>query len=98
MPKPGTGPVEAIRLLRTTRASAVKARKAAIQQMHGLLFGAPDELREALAGLNRAALVTRCAPTPPACTTPPSQPRQPCGSWPAGSNSWTTKSHWQMPL
>jgi transposase len=61
VPKPRTGPVEAIRLLRTTRASAVKARNAAIQQMHSLLFAAPDELREALAGLNRAALVTRCA-------------------------------------
>jgi transposase len=60
-PKPRTGPVEAIRLLRTTRASAVKARKAAINQMHGLLYGAPDDLRQALAGLNRAALVTRCA-------------------------------------
>jgi transposase len=61
IPKPRTGPVEAIRLLRTTRASAVKARKAAINQMHGLLFGAPDDLRQTLAGLTRAALVTRCA-------------------------------------
>ncbi|MCD5317288.1 IS110 family RNA-guided transposase [Kineosporia babensis] len=60
-PKPRTGHVEAIRLLRTTRASAVKARKAAIQQMHGLLYGAPEDLRELLAGLNRAALVARCA-------------------------------------
>jgi transposase len=60
-PKPRTGPVEAVRLLRTTRAGAVKARKAAINQMHGLLFGAPDDLRQSLSGLNRAALVTRCA-------------------------------------
>ncbi len=60
-PKPRTGPVEAIRLLRATRKSAVKARKAAINQIHGLLYGAPQELRESLAGFNRAALVARCA-------------------------------------
>src|SRR6478609_9242676 len=60
-PKPRTGAVEAIRILRATRAGAVKARKAAINQMHSLLFGAPDELRAALAGLDRAALVVRCA-------------------------------------
>lgn len=65
-PKPRTGTVEAIRLLRVTRASAVKARRAAINQMHGLLFGAPQELRESLAGHNRAALVTRCARLRPA--------------------------------
>src|SRR5207249_1410785 len=60
-PKPRTVPVEAIRLIRTTRSSAVKARKQAIQQIHGLLYGAPDHLRTALTGLSRAALVTRCA-------------------------------------
>jgi transposase len=61
LPKVRTGAVEAIRILRATRAGAVKARKAAINQMHSLLFGAPDELRAALAGLDRAALVVRCA-------------------------------------
>jgi transposase len=60
IPKPRDGAVEAIRLIRTTRRSAVKARRGAINQMHGLLFGAPDELRHTLAGLNRAALVQRC--------------------------------------
>lgn len=60
-PKPRTGPVESIRLLRATRKSAVKARKAAINQIHGLLYGAPQDLRESLAGFKRAALVARCA-------------------------------------
>ena len=60
-PKLRTGPVEAIRTLHTTRAGAVKARKAAINQMHGLLAGAPEPLREQLAGPGRAALVRRCA-------------------------------------
>jgi transposase len=60
-PKLRTGPVESIRTLHTTRLSAVKARKAAINQMHGLLAGAPEPLREKLAGPGRAALVRRCA-------------------------------------
>lgn len=67
IPKPRDGKVEAIRLIRTTRRSAVKARRAAINQMHGLLAGAPEQLRDTLRDLNRAALVTRCArlrPTP----------------------------------
>jgi transposase len=61
IPKPRDGKVEAIRLIRTTRRSAVKARRVAINQMHGILFGGPEELRRDLAGLNRAALVERCA-------------------------------------
>jgi transposase len=61
IPKSRSGPVEAIRLIRTTRTSAVKARQAAINQMHGLLVSAPEELRQSLAGARRAALVTRCA-------------------------------------
>jgi transposase len=60
-PKPRDGVVEAIRLIRTTRRSAARARRVALAQMHGLLFGAPDELRQQLAGLDRAALAARCA-------------------------------------
>jgi transposase len=60
-PKSRSGPVEAIRLIRTTRTSAVKARQAAINQIHGLLVSAPEELRHSLAGYRRAALVARCA-------------------------------------
>lgn len=60
-PKPRDGSVEAIRLIRTTRRSAVKARTAAIGQLHGILAGAPEPLRTALAGLRRATLVDRCA-------------------------------------
>jgi transposase len=60
-PKDRSGVVESIRLVRTTRRSAVKARKAAIGQIHGALATAPEDLRSALAGYSRAALVTRCA-------------------------------------
>jgi transposase len=61
IPKPRDGKVEAIRMIRATRRSAVKARRAAINQMHGLLWGAPEPLRDKLRGYRRAALVTRCA-------------------------------------
>jgi transposase len=60
-PKSRDGYVEAVRQIRATRRSAVKARKAAIQQIHGLLWCAPDDLRARLSDFDRAALVARCA-------------------------------------
>ena len=68
VPKPRDGAVEAIRLIRTTRRSAVQARRAAIQQIHAVLIGAPDDLRRQLADLSRAVLVERCAKLRPART------------------------------
>ena len=61
VPKARAGFVEAVRLIRATRRSASKARRVAIQQIHGILYGAPEELRDKLAGYDRAALVSRCA-------------------------------------
>lgn len=61
IPKCRDGYVEAVRQIRATRRSAVKARRAALHQIHGLLWCAPEELREKLAGYDRAALVARCA-------------------------------------
>lgn len=61
IPKDREGFVEAVRLIRATRRSAVRARRVAIQQIHGILWSAPEELRERLTGYDRAALVTRCA-------------------------------------
>jgi transposase len=60
-PKSRDGYVEAVRQIRATRRSAVKARKAALHQIHGLLWSAPDDLRAKLSDYDRAALVTRCA-------------------------------------
>ncbi|ORV55511.1 IS110 family transposase [Mycobacterium fragae] len=60
-PKLRDGYVEAVRQIRATRRSAVKARKAALHQIHGLLWCAPEELREKLSSYDRAALVARCA-------------------------------------
>jgi len=61
IPKAREGFVEAVRLIRATRRSASRARRIAIQQIHGVLWGGPDSLREQLAGYDRAALVSRCA-------------------------------------
>jgi transposase len=59
-PKTRTGPVEAIRALRVARRGAVKARTAALNQLHGLLASAPQHLRDDLAGATGTALVARC--------------------------------------
>jgi transposase len=60
-PKTRDGIVESIRVLRNTRASAVKARTQAILHIKNLLVTAPDELRETLSALTTKQLVTRCA-------------------------------------
>ena len=60
-PKTRTGIVEAIRVLRVARRSAVKSRSQAAVQMHSLVSTAPDELREHLRKLGFAQLVARCS-------------------------------------
>jgi transposase len=60
-PKARTGLVEAIRVLRVARRSAVKQRRQAIQQLRDLVSTAPDALRERLGDLTAAQLVTTCA-------------------------------------
>ena len=59
-PKSGEGEVEMIRMFKSTKDSAVKARTQAINQMKALVVTAPARLREHLTGLTAAALVTRC--------------------------------------
>ena len=60
-PKSGQGEVEMIRMLKSTKDSAMKARTQAINQMKALILTAPAELRESLDGLSANALATRCA-------------------------------------
>jgi transposase len=60
-PKTRTGPVEALRALRVARRGALKARVAALNQLHGLIAAAPESLRGHLIDLSRTAMVTRCA-------------------------------------
>lgn len=61
IPKSRDGLAEAVRVLRVARRSAVKARTQAINQIRGLLVSAPAELREQVAGLDRAALIKTLA-------------------------------------
>ena len=61
VPKSRAGIVEAIRLLRTVRAGAVKARTVAFNQLDSLIVTAPATLRQALTGLTRQARVAACA-------------------------------------
>jgi transposase len=66
IPKLGTGIAEAIRTLHLTRASAVKARTVASNQLHALLTTAPAELRDQLRQLTTPALAEACARLRPA--------------------------------
>lgn len=61
VPKTRTGPVEALRALRVARRGAVKARVAALNQLHGLVASAPEQLRAQLAGMTNRELVERVA-------------------------------------
>lgn len=61
IPKSRDGVVEAVRVLRIARRSAVKARTQAMNQIRGLLVSAPAMLREQVAGLERAALIRTLA-------------------------------------
>jgi transposase len=60
-PKSREGIVEAIRVLRIARTSAVKSRTQAILQLRNLILTAPEDLREVLRDLSAADIVKRCA-------------------------------------
>jgi len=64
-PKSGDGPVESIRVLAATRASAVKARASVLRQIAMILVSAPAVLRESLQGLTQHNLLERLAATRP---------------------------------
>lgn len=72
-PKITTGIVETIRVLKTARDGAVKARTAAIGQLRDLITTAPTVLREVLLPLTAKARVTKAAalrPDPARLTDP----------------------------
>jgi transposase len=70
-PKTREGQVEMIRVLRVARRGALKARVAAAEQLHGVLYSAPDELRQPLLNLKTKTLVTLCAAMRPGPLTSP---------------------------
>ncbi|KUM85531.1 MULTISPECIES: IS110 family RNA-guided transposase [Streptomyces] len=59
--KTGDGPVQIARMYKLTKASAVKARTQAINQLKAVLVTADPVLREELAGLGNAELFRTCA-------------------------------------
>ncbi|MBF2754621.1 MAG: IS110 family transposase [Gammaproteobacteria bacterium AqS3] len=59
--KDRTGAVEALRVLRTTRKTAIKCRRAALQQLHNTIVAAPDEVRDQLRNLTRMRRLRLCA-------------------------------------
>lgn len=65
VPKAKDGPVECLRILRAGRASAMKARTAAINQIKGLLVSAPDKLRAKYRAMATSALITALQRTRP---------------------------------
>src|SRR5919199_4038112 len=60
-PKTKDGLVEALRVLRLTRSTAVKARRAALQLLRNHIVSAPEELRDQVRNLTRMQLIRTCA-------------------------------------
>jgi transposase len=65
-PKTADGPVEALRVLKLAKDSAVKARVQAVNQLKAILINADPVLREQLAPLTPARLLRACAALDPA--------------------------------
>jgi transposase len=65
VPKGKDGPVEDLRVLKTVKDSAVRARTQAINQLKALLVGAEPELREPLSRLSNTTLFAACAELDP---------------------------------
>lgn len=64
-PKGADGLVEALRVLRTTRSSALSARTATINQIKAMLISAPDRIRDRYRGLSTSRLVAALAASRP---------------------------------
>jgi transposase len=60
-PKHGDAWVEQVRILRVARRSAIRARTQALNQIHAVVVGAPQELRDSLRLLPRHELLRRAA-------------------------------------
>jgi transposase len=60
-PKTKDGTVEALRVLRLTRTTAVKSRRVALQLLGNHIVAAPEELRDQVRNLTRMQLIRTCA-------------------------------------
>ena len=93
-PKAGTGQVEAIRLLRIARRSAMKARTQAGNQIHAVIDTSPEQLRRRFVGRPTADIVAEAARfrRRNAPTTPLEAARLAYAPWRAAGNTSTTNS------
>lgn len=60
-PKSKDGAVESLRVLRVTRATAIRARRNAVQLLVMSIVSAPEELRDKVRNLTRMQLIRTCA-------------------------------------
>lgn len=67
-PKGGDGLVESLRVLRTSRSSALSARTATINQIKGMLVAAPEQLRARYRALSNTKLIAALAASRPGAT------------------------------
>jgi transposase len=67
-PKTKDGLVEALRVLRLTRSTAVKSRTVAIQLLRSHIVSAPEEVRDQVRNLTRMQLIRTCASWRPDAT------------------------------
>lgn len=67
-PKGGDGLVESLRVLRTSRSSALSARTATINQIKAMLVTAPEHLRARYRGLSNTKLIAALVASRPATT------------------------------
>src|SRR5699024_8114496 len=61
VPKTADGTIEMIRVVKSAKHAAVKARPTAMIGIKNLIVTAPDELRGQLRSLSKMALIRRCA-------------------------------------
>jgi transposase len=59
-PKSKSGPIEVIRTLRVARASAIRARTQAFNNLFGTMIAAPSSVRDDLVELTKRTFVNRC--------------------------------------
>ena len=59
------GQVDALRVLRTTRKTAIKYRRATLQQLHNTIVAASDKIREQYRGETKMHLLRRAQCIPP---------------------------------
>lgn len=63
--KDRNGQVEALRVLRTTRMTAIKCKRATLQQLHNTIVAAPDSVREQMRNRTRMQLLRSLAASRP---------------------------------